>query len=259
MKVLIIEDEKPAAEKLERYLKRYDANIEVSAVLDGVSKAVNWLDNPDHQADLIFMDIQLNDGLSFEIFEQTTLRKPVIFTTAFDNYALKAFEVSGVAYLLKPITYPMLEASMQKVDHLRKSFNGNTPSQADLLRQALAHLSTKTYKSRFMVKAGEHIHTVEAGDIAAFFAVDRYTFLLNSQGRRFIVDYTLEDLEGLLDPSSFFRVSRSFIIHIKAISKVAVYSSNRLLIQLSQEFDKEIIVSRERVAPFKDWINGQQA
>ncbi len=258
MKVLIIEDEKPAAEKLERYLKRYDTSIEVAAVLDGVNKAVLWLENPSHQPDLIFLDIQLSDGLSFEIFEQTALRKPVIFTTAFDNYALKAFEVSGVAYLLKPITYPMLEASMQKIDHLRKSFNGHDPSQADLLRQALVQLTAKTYKTRFMVKAGEHIHSIEAGEIAAFFAVDRYTFLLNTQGRRFIVDYTLEDLESLLDPANFFRVSRSCIVHIKAISKVAVYSSNRLLIQLNQEFDKEIIVSRERVAPFKDWINGQQ-
>ena len=256
MKVLIIEDEIPAADKLERHIKKYDPTIVVADKLGSVEKAVNWLNNSENYVDLVFMDVQLTDGLSFEIFKQVTLEKPVIFTTAFNEYAIEAFKGNGIDYLLKPITYDALAGSLHKLENLRKNLQAAAPAPLTHLEQALQLLQKKNYKNRFMVRTGEHIHSVPAQDIVLFYAEDRNVFLLCENKKKFIIDYKMEELEDLLDPVLFFRVNRSYMVNINSIKDVIVYSNSRLLIRLRTDCDKEIVVSRERVQEFKDWFNG---
>jgi DNA-binding LytR/AlgR family response regulator len=255
MKVLIIEDEKPAAEKLERHIKKYDPTIEVADKISSVEKAVAWLGDSHNYVDLIFMDVQLTDGLSFDIFKKTLVQKPVIFTTAFNEYAIEAFKGNGIDYLLKPITYEALAGSLQKLDNLRRNLAA-APAPLTNLEQALQLLQKKTYKNRFMVRTGEHIHSIPATDIILFYAEDRNVFLLADKRKKYIIDYKMEELEDILDPALFFRVNRTFIVSINSIRDVIVYSNSRLLIRLQCDFDKEIVVSRERVQEFKDWFNG---
>jgi two-component system, LytTR family, response regulator len=255
MNVLIIEDEIPAAEKLERYLHKYNEAITVVHKLTGVADSVAWLQQHQNDIELIFMDIQLTDGKSFEIFEQVTIDKPIIFTTAFDEYAIEAFKVNSIDYLLKPITFDDLSQAMTKLEGFKKNLNANKEQSFDL-KNALTLLQQKTYKTRFMVKLGEHIRSLVVTDIAFFYAEGRDVYLVTNEKRKFIIDYKLEELDDLLDPTLFYRVNRSFIMNINAIKDVVVYSSSRLKITPTLEFDKEIIVSREKVAPFKEWFNG---
>ena len=257
MKVLIIEDEIPAAEKLERYLLKYDASTTVAAILDTVEGAVAWLRDHQNEVDLIFMDIQLKDGLSFQIFQQVPVKKPVIFTTAFNEFALDAFKVSSIDYLLKPITFTDLSASLKKLESLREQLH-QPKDQTERMQALVANLKTKEYKTRFMVKLGEHIRSITADQIGLFYADGRDVYLVTTQNRKFIIDYTLESLEDILDPKVFFRLNRTFILNINAIKDVLVYSNSRLKITLVQEFDKEIIVSREKVGDFKEWFDGLQ-
>lgn len=254
MKVLIIEDEVPAAEKLQRYLSKYDTSIEVAGVLNSVRAAVEWLQVNQAQIDLIFMDIQLIDGLSFQIFQQVEVRKPVIFTTAFNEFALDAFKVNSIDYLLKPITFTDLSGSLKKFQSLKEQFNW-TPEQNVRIQQAFS-TPQKDYKNRFMVKLGEHIRSITSDNIVVFYADGRDVFLVTNQLRKFIIDYTLESLDEILDPKLFFRLNRTFIVNINAIKDVIVYSNSRLKIILNVEFDKEIIVSREKVGEFKEWFDG---
>ena len=256
MKVLIVEDELPAAEKLERYLLKYDPSSKVVAIIDSVAKGVEWLTTNQDSIDLIFMDIQLLDGLSFQIFQKVNVMKPVIFTTAFNEFALDAFKVNSIDYLLKPITFTDLSASLKKLENLREQLQ---PEQSERIQQAFSSLKTKEYKNRFMVKLGEHIRSITADQIALFYADGRDVYLVTTQPRKFIVDYTLESLENILDPQIFFRLNRTFIVNINSIKDVLVYSNSRLKITLTQEFDKEIIVSREKVGEFKDWFDGSRA
>jgi DNA-binding LytR/AlgR family response regulator len=257
MKVLIIEDEKPAADKLERYIKQYDPSIQVLAKLESVQQVNQWFSREIAEVDLLFMDIQLSDGVSFEIFKQTPIQKPVIFTTAYSEYAIEAFKVNGIDYLLKPISYEAVASSMKKLEVLRSSLPSRQPSiPLENLSRMLAQLQKKHYKNRFMVRLGEHIHSIAVDTITLFYAVDRDVFLYTTTKKKFIIDYKLEDLEEIIDPTLFFRVNRSIILHINAIRDVLVYSNSRLKIHLQQEFDKEIIVSRERVNDFKEWFNG---
>jgi two-component system, LytTR family, response regulator len=255
MKVIIVEDEVPAAEKLERYLQKYDASIQVAARFDTVSNTVAWLKENQDTIDLIFMDIQLIDGLSFQIFQQVEVRKPVIFTTAFNEFALDAFKVNSIDYLLKPLTFTDLSASLKKLETLRQQLQWNK-DQTERVQLAISSLKTKEYKNRFMVKLGEHIRSITADQISLFYADGRDVYLVTTQNRKFIIDYTLESLEDILDPSVFFRLNRTFILNINAIKDVLVYSNSRLKIALQQEFDKEIIVSREKVGEFKEWFDG---
>ncbi|SHH56741.1 two component transcriptional regulator, LytTR family [Chryseolinea serpens] len=257
MKVLIIEDEIPAAEKLERYLLKYDATTTVAAILDTVESAVAWLRDHQNEVDLIFMDIQLKDGLSFQIFQQVPVKKPVIFTTAFNEFALDAFKVSSIDYLLKPITFTDLSAALKKLESLREQLH-QPKDQPERMQALVANLKTKEYKTRFMVKLGEHIRSITTDQIGLFYADGRDVYLVTTQNRKFIIDYTLESLEDILDPKIFFRLNRTFILNINAIKDVLVYSNSRLKITLVQEFDKEIIVSREKVGDFKEWFDGLQ-
>ena len=253
MKVLIIEDEIPAAEKLERYLNRYDAEIEVLDKLNSVKSAVHWLKVNQSKTDLILLDIQLIDGKSFAIFDQVEVTVPIIFTTAFDEYAIKAFDVNSIAYLLKPITFDDLTVALDKYRRLRKKGSSELVHMSDVLKSLS---NTRAYKSRFTVKIGEHIRSVTTDQIALFYADGRNAYIVNFNQRHLIIDYKLEELEDLLDPVVFFRANRTFIVSIHAIKDVLVYSNSRLKIITEQKLDKEIIVSREKVGAFKQWFDG---
>jgi two-component system LytT family response regulator len=216
---------------------------------------VQWLNSNQDSIDLIFMDIQLIDGLSFQIFQQVQVRKPVVFTTAFNEYALDAFKVNSIDYLLKPITFTDLSASLKKLESLRQQFNFNKDQQ-EHVQQVFASIKSREYKNRFMVKLGEHIRSITADQITLFFADGRDVYLVTNQNRKFIIDYTLEGLEEILNPAVFYRLNRTFILNINSIKDVLVYSNSRLKITLNQDFDKEIIVSREKVGEFKEWFDG---
>ena len=260
MNIVIVEDEIPAAEKLERYLFRYDPDIRVLAKLQSVSESVAWFKENLNQVDLIFMDIQLIDGQSFAIFEQVEITKPIIFTTAYDEYALKAFEVNSIAYLLKPITFPDLSSAIDRLN-LLQSTSTDTKIEDPIaigFKDLLAGITNQQkYKSRFMIKIGEHIRSVTVDKILFFYAEGRNAYITTDQGRRLIIDYKLEDLETILDPKLFFRVNRTFIININAIVDVLVYSNSRLKIITEVKAEKEIIVSREKVGTFKQWFDGE--
>jgi len=255
MKVLIVEDEVPAAEKLTRYLHKYDQNIEILNRLDSVKSASEWLKSHQQELDVIFMDIQLVDGKSFEIFHKVEINKPIIFTTAFDDYAIDAFKVNSIDYLLKPITFDDLSAAIGKLDRLRESLSSEKKADIDI-RSVLNQLQKKSYKNRFMVKLGDHIKSITTESISLFYAEGRTVYLVTNENRKFIIDFKLEELEDMLDPGEFFRLNRSFIVNINAIDDVVVYSNSRLRISPNIDFDKEIIVSREKVSPFKEWFSG---
>jgi two-component system, LytTR family, response regulator len=254
IKVLIIEDEAPASEKLERYLSKYSPGIAVLAKIISVEEAVVWLSSKQQEVDLIFMDIQLTDGLSFEIFKQVKVEKPVIFITAFNEYALDAFKVNSIDYLLKPVTYSDLEASLSKLENLKVQLNWS-PQQVEAVKAALGP-SGKSYKNRFMVKLGDHIKSITTDQISFFFADGRDVYLVTNQLRKFIIDYTLESLEEILDPKIFYRINRSYIINISAIQDVVVFSNSRLKITATIKWENEMVVSREKVAEFKEWFDG---
>ena len=255
MKVVIVEDELPAAEKLERYLLKYDSTIQVVKHIDSVASAVSWLREHQEQIDLIFMDIQLIDGISFQIFQQVQVRKPVIFTTAYNEYALDAFKVNSIDYLMKPITFTDLATSLQKLAMLREQLRP-LEDQSQKIQQAISNTANAAHKKRFMVKIGEHIRSITSDQIAMLYAEGRDVTLVTQQGKKFIVDYTLETLEDNLDPHVFFRINRTFILNINAIKDVLMHSNSRLKITMIIDFDKEIIVSREKVNDFKTWFDG---
>ena len=254
MKIVIVEDEAPAMQKLESLLTRYDPDIEITGRLDSVKSAVDWFKHAPDQPDLVFMDIRLTDGLGFEIFRYVSINAPVIFTTAYNEYALEAFKVNSIDYLLKPFSYDDLYKSMQKLNTLRE--NLALPEQRirmEELNELVGSLQ-KNYKTRFMVKIGEHIRSVKTEDIRLFFADGRVVYILTGSGRQYIIDHKLEDLQEVLNPELFFRLNRTYIVHIDAIRDVIVYSNSRLKVVLVQEFDNDLIVSRERVGMFKRWF-----
>ncbi|MEQ9423970.1 MAG: LytTR family DNA-binding domain-containing protein [Cyclobacteriaceae bacterium] len=257
MKVIIIEDEIPAAEKLERLLKEIQPETEIVGKAGSVKKAVELFQNS-QDFDVVFMDIQLTDGKSFEIFNQVEINKPIIFLTAFDQFAIDAFKVNGVDYLLKPLTYDALEASLQKLERFRGQFESGGSDMAQL-SEMLAKISGSgaSYKTRFMVKVGEHIRSIQTSDTALFYADGRTAYLITNNKDKYVVDYKLESLEEILDPKEFLRVNRTFIININAIKDVLIYSNSRLRITPIVDLDKEIIVSREKVSTFKDWYGGE--
>ena len=254
MKVVIIEDEQPAAQKLTRYLKKYDAKIEVVHYLATVQDAVGWLRANQEQVDLLFVDIQLQGNLSFSIFQEVAVHKPIIFITAYDEYAIDAFKVNSVDYLLKPVTFTHLSQALDKYKRLYSagSTAPNTQLDADdLLRQ------TETYKNRFLVRRGNKIQSVRIEEISYFSADGRLVSLHQLDGRKYALDFTLTDLEQILDPQLFFRANRSHILQINAIEDVVVYSSSRLKVSLSgQDARTEVIVSRDKVPAFKSWLAG---
>lgn len=252
MKVIIIEDEKPAVDKLVYFLKRYDAHAELIGTAESVLEAATLLQEKGTHADLLLMDIQLTDGLSFAALDQVPLKKPVIFITAYNQYALDAFRANGIDYLLKPLTYDAFAAGIDKLKQLSGTFTAPQQSVQELYQT----LSKPHYKERFMVKIGDHIHSVPTSQILLFYADGRTTYLVNRAERHMITDYKLETIEGMIAPEQFFRVNRSYIVSLSGIKDVLVYSNSRLKINPNFDFKQEIIVSREKVAPFKDWFGG---
>lgn len=249
MKVLIIEDEYRAAQKLTRLLKKVDNTIEILEIIESVENSTNWLlSNP--SPDLIFMDIQLEDGISFEIFETIELKTPVIFTTAFDEYSLKAFKVNSVDYLLKPIEFEDLQNALNKFRTVhQKNIN------FDKIELMLDTLKQKN-KERFLIKIGEHYRSIQITDINCFFIKERCNFIHTDKGKVYALDYSLDRIEEMISPEMFFRINRNFIINFYAIRDIVAFSSSRLKLSLDNWQDKEeIVVSRERVSDFKKWID----
>lgn len=248
MKILIIEDEQPAVQKLMRLLRSLDTKIEITGCLSSVVEATNWLLENQHP-DLIIMDIQLEDGICFEIFENVALKTPVIFTTAYDTFAIRAFKVNSVDYLLKPVEMEELSKAIQKFQqvHQKEDF----PGMEELIRRF-----QPTVKERFLIKIGEHFRPVQTTDIMCFFIKERCNFIRISTGKEYPLDLSLDKVEKMIDPKLFFRVNREYIIHFNTIKDIVAYSTGRLKIKLTggHEAD-EILVSRERVAGFKLWMD----
>ena len=254
MTTLIIEDEKPAARLLQRKLEKLD--IAVETMLHSVEESLHWFSNNEHP-DLIFLDIQLSDGLSFEIFEKINIQSAIIFTTAYDEYALKAFKLNSIDYLLKPIDEDDLEIAVTKFkNRIPKAEAGNQNLQLDFeqIRQMLSNPFEKNYKKRFTVKIGQHLKVITTDEIECFFSENKGTYIHTFENRNYLIDSTLEVLEQELDMKDFFRVSRKFIVPLTAIKEIQVYTNSRLKVILPSYKEDEVIVSREKVQDFKAWL-----
>ena len=250
MNVLIIEDEQLAANRLIRLLKQIEPDINVLEILDTVEDSVAWLKK--HEADLIFMDIQLADGNSFTIFNEVDVFTPIIFSTAFDQYAIKAFDVNSIDYLLKPVKQEKLAKSLQK--YKRQHRDEQYVDVASLMRSYKGE-KAPAYQQRFLVSAGDKLKSISIEEVAFFYGQKRYVFLITKNNRRHIVDYTLGKLETLLDPKSFFRINRQFIISYQAIRNMYPYSKSKIKVDLEPQGDVEAIVSADRAKYFKVWLN----
>ncbi|MCC6411035.1 MAG: response regulator transcription factor [Saprospiraceae bacterium] len=255
MKALIVEDENAAARRLEKLLLEINPGMVVLQRLDSVETAVAWLQN-NPAPDLMFLDIQLADGSSFDIFEHVNISCPVVFTTAFDEYALQAFKVHAIDYLLKPIKSNELAAALEKYNRLYPAPAPDYNALMDSLRKTGA----AKYLRRMLIKLGNSIKLVDMADAAYFYTKDKITFLVNkSTGKRFPVDYPLDKLENMLDPDVFFRINRQFIVNIHGIKEMQPYSKSRVKVVLEPHTDQETIVSTERSADFKRWLVGSGA
>ncbi|MCB0835110.1 MAG: response regulator transcription factor [Bacteroidetes bacterium] len=254
MKVLIIEDENSAAKRLEKLIKEIEPTFEIVETLDSVEGAVEWLEN-NEDPELIFMDIHLSDGSSFEIFKETHIKVPVIFTTAYDEYAIQAFKVNSVDYLLKPIKKQELRESLDKFFSV---YRDHSSGNAVDIQQLLASLKnpSEEFQKRILIKYGQHIKAIEISETAYFYVDSRITFMKTHGGKNYPVDYNLDQLEGILDPKQFFRINRKFIINIDAISQMYAYSKSRVKVELIPDADDETIVSSERSSSFKKWLTG---
>lgn len=248
MKILIIEDENLAAKRLIKLVNDQLPNAEIFGNLDTVVASVEWLKN-NPEPDLIFLDIQLADGISFEIFERISVKSPIIFCTAYDQYAIKAFKLNSVDYLLKPIDPQDLS---QALDKFKAGLKGPEIT-LDQIRTLLLP-NQKSYKNRFLVKFGDRIQTVDVQEIRYFFSEDKLTLLQTKDGKKFVVDYILDEIEDMVDPQLFFRLNRKYVSSIHAIKSIHTYSNSRLKIVLENSDDHDILVSREKIAPFKAWL-----
>ena len=250
MNVIIIEDEKPSARRLQRMLKALDMNTDT--MLHSVEESIDWFQNNEHP-DLIFLDIQLSDGLSFEIFEAIDIKSAVIFTTAYDEYALQAFKLNSIDYLLKPIDDEDLKTAVKK-------YNGRTPQKQSVtldfndIKNLLVNPIEREYKKRFSVKVGQHLKLINIEDIECIYSENKGTYAYTNEGRNYLLDATLDQLEEELEPNVFFRISRKFYININAIKDMVSYTNSRLQIKLNRFNEQDIIVARERVKDFKNWL-----
>jgi DNA-binding LytR/AlgR family response regulator len=250
MKVLVVENEKPAADKIVRLLKKIDKTVTVAGIAETVEEAVNWL-QARPEPDLILMDIQLDDGLCFEIFETIHVDIPVIFTTAYDEYTLKAFKVNSIDYLLKPIEEESLKSAISK---FKKLYTDKDPFKRDF--RLLLNEFRNQYKSRFLIKIGDKFRSIQTGEISYFHICERNVFMCDYQGKDYGVDYSLEQLENLLDPRKFFRINRECIVCIEAVSLMHSYSSSRLQLSIKNRDQNDLfVVSRDKVSQFKKWID----
>lgn len=255
MTAIIIEDEKPAARRLIRMLERLD--VEVLETLHSVEDSKEWFLRNDHPQ-VIFLDIQLSDGLSFEIFESIKIRSAVIFTTAYDEYALRAFKLNSLDYLLKPIDDLELQVAVDKYKNIKDQYG---PHQSELvqlnfedIKKLLTPALDLEYKKRFTVKVGQHLKMIPSEDVTCFFSENKGTYVRTDEGRNYLLETTLDGLEKELCPKTFFRVNRKFFLNINFIQDIIAYSNSRLKIKLEKPLSQDIIVARERVKDFKQWL-----
>lgn len=250
MNIIIIEDEKPAARLLQRKVEKL--GLQVNTLLHSVEESIDWFNSNVHP-DLIFLDIQLSDGLSFEIFETITIKSAVIFTTAYDEYALRAFKLNSIDYLLKPIDEEDLETAVNKFK-ARNSSAPNLSLDFEMIKKMLVNPVDKSYKKRFTIKMGQQLKMIPIDEVECFYSENKGTYLHTFENRDYLLDNTLEQLETELDPKDFYRVSRKFIVPMKGIKEIQIHSNSRLKVILPTYKDDEVIVARERVNDFKDWL-----
>lgn len=249
--MIIVEDEPLAAQKLCRQIKNIDPEIEILTTLDSVSAAVEYLSS--HKVDLIFLDIHLGDDVSFSIFDKVRVTTPIIFTTAYDQYAIQAFKVNSVDYLLKPVNKTDLKHALTKFYEQKQS--QQIPVDYQSLLKSLQSAPLESYQSRFLVYKGDKVKSIEVASVAYFFAEGKHVYLVDKTGVHYLLDYTLDRLNDCLDPRHFFRINRQFIIHIQAIAEMTAYTKGRIKIDLDPSANKEAIVSIERASAFKSWLN----
>jgi two-component system, LytTR family, response regulator LytT len=250
MKIIIIEDEKPAARLLERKIQKLGYSI--TTLLHSVEESLLWFQNNPHP-DLIFLDIQLSDGLSFEIFEKIDIKSAVIFTTAYDEYALRAFKLNSIDYLLKPIDEEELATAISK---FANQFQVNSVSNLDFeaIKRMLVNPISKEYRKRFSVKIGQQIKVIDVTEIECLYSENKGTYIHTSDNRDYLIDSSLEVVEAELNPNDFFRISRKYIIPLQSVKEIQLYSNSRLKISLPTYKADEVIVARERVSDFKEWL-----
>lgn len=250
LNIIIIEDEKPAARLLQRKIEKLGYGI--TTLLHSVEESLEWFQNNDHP-DLIFLDIQLSDGLSFEIFEQIDIKSAVIFTTAYDAYALRAFKLNSIDYLLKPIDEEELATAISK---FANQFQVNSVSNLDFeaIKRMLVNPISKEYRKRFSVKIGQQIKVIDVVEIECLYSENKGTYIHTSDNRDYLIDSSLEVVEAELDPKDFFRISRKYIIPLQSVKEIQLYSNSRLKISLPTYKAEEVIVARERVSDFKEWL-----
>ena len=248
MNVIIIEDESRAASHLERLLNKIDPNIVVAARLESVRESIRYLENKP-EPDLIFSDIQLADGLSFGIFRQRTVHCPIIFTTAYDQYAIEAFRTNGIDYLLKPVEESRLRQAIEKALHFSPGLTLEKMLSINNL------LNKKTYKSRFLVKVGDKIKSIPVEEIRVFYSQEKATYILTNNNRSFAIDYSLDQLESLIDPEKYFRINRKYLVSVDGCKTITAWSNSRLRLKIDGIDESGIIVARERVQDFKDWLD----
>ncbi len=257
MTILIIEDEEPAYRRLQKMLKELEPDHILLNQIVSISSAVKWFKEND-APDLIISDIQLSDGVSFEIFKQVDIKCPVIFTTAYDQYAIEAFKVNSIDYLLKPVKKEELEKAVAKFKALTPAAAAAPAIDINKLLQSLQPATGTEYKKRFVVRYGEHIKTIDIEEVVYFYTEDKATFLCTKDARRFVVDFNLDTLDSILDPKIFFRINRQYIISIHSIAEMFAYSKSRVLIKLNPAAKHETIVSTERSADFKLWLGDEK-
>lgn len=251
MKLLIIEDETQAALRLKNLVLSLVPDAVILQTIDSVTGAVRWFKN-NPPPDVVLMDVQLADGISFRIFEECDVAAPVIFTTAYDTYALRAFKVNSIDYILKPVDKDELAAALLKARN-RHSHADNS----QLIRNIgdAVRMLTRKFKTRFVIKVGEHLRTIEIKDIFYFLSQEKTTFCVTAENRSLVLDYTLEQLEEMLDPAEFFRINRKYLVRASAIQDIISHANSRLKLKLRGSEDRDIIVSRERVHDFREWLD----
>lgn len=254
MKVIIIEDEHLAAEKLNAQLIKY-GDVEVLEQFDSIKSAVKYF-KTETPPDLLLLDIHLADGLSFEIFKQVEIKCPVIFTTAYDQYAIQAFKLNSVDYLLKPISYDDLSKAIDQFKEVYFKEKKEIKSQLDIEQiKEIMSMMNKQYKSRFIIKKGDKIISLSTDSVNCFYSEDKYTIAVNQKGEKHIVQNTIAELTSLLDPQAFYRINRKYVININAIKEIIQHSNSRLKLKLNGIDLDDLIVSREKVQDFKSWLD----
>jgi len=254
-KILIVEDEPLAAAQLAAIIASLNSSARIVEVCDTVKSAVEWI-SKNETPDLAFFDIQLGDGLSFEIFEKVELNCPVIFVTAFDQYAIQAFKVNSIDYVLKPVDKSELEQALIKFEKLQLQNPTNvTPA---IVNEIITSLKKKNYKERFLVKVGTHLRIVETKDVLYFYSFQKGTFAKLTDGKDYLLDYSLEVIEELVEPGIFFRINRKYMVALKSITDVISYSNSRLKLKIQYQSEDDFLVAREKVKSFKQWLEGEE-